>query len=240
MIFAAGRGTRLGALGESSPKALIEVGGRTMLERTARSLVAAGATRIVVNVHHHADRIAAFVAAHDLGAEVRLSREDNEPLETGGGLLHARELFRPGEPLLLHNVDVICEAGLAALFAAHAGTGALATLAVEERETKRYLLFDEDGLCGREDRRRGVRTEVRPPRGTVRELAFAGIQICAPELPGLITERGVFTIVDVYLRLAVAGHAIRPWLVPAGRWFEIGNPERLAAARAHLDHRPRE
>src|SRR5437667_4982209 len=90
MIFAAGLGTRLGAIGESTPKALVEVGGQTMLERTVRRLVEAGADRIVVNVHHHADRVARFVAEHDLGAPSLVSRESERPLDTGGGLLHAR------------------------------------------------------------------------------------------------------------------------------------------------------
>jgi MurNAc alpha-1-phosphate uridylyltransferase len=236
MIFAAGRGTRLGALGESCPKALIEIAGHTMLERTVRSVAAAGADRIVVNVHHHADAIERFIASHDLGVEIRLSREIDQPLETGGGLLHARDLFRRDDPLLLHNVDVICTADLAPLCAALERAGALAVLAVEPRETQRQLLFDDVGLCGREDRRTGVRTESRAPLGPVRALAFAGIQACAPRLPDLITERGVFPIVDVYLRLAAAGHSIQPWLVPGGTWMEIGNPERLADARARLEH----
>ena len=96
MIFAAGRGTRLGELGQTTPKALIEVGGMTMLERTARALVAAGATRLVVNVHHLGGAIERFLGSHDLGAEVRVSREPDEPLETGGGFWHAREHFQIG------------------------------------------------------------------------------------------------------------------------------------------------
>ncbi len=235
MIFAAGRGTRLGALGEGTPKALIEIAGQTMLERTARRLVAAGAQRIVVNVHHHAETIERFLAAHDLGVEVRISREPGRPLETGGGLLHARELFRGDGPILMHNVDVICDADLAALLEVHRGAGALATLAVEARETRRYLLFDDAGLCGREDRSRGVRVEARAPRGTVRALAFAGIHACAPELLDLVTERGVFPIVDVYLRLAAAGRTILPFPLAGALWLEIGSPERLAEARARLE-----
>jgi NDP-sugar pyrophosphorylase family protein len=237
MIFAAGRGTRLGALGESCPKALIEIAGQTMLERTVRSVAGAGADRIVVNVHHHAEAIERFIATHDLGVEVRVSREIERPLETGGGLLQARDLFRRDGPLLLHNVDVICEADLALLCATLERTGALAVLAVQSRETQRYLLFDDAGLCGREDRRTGVRTESRTPRGPVRALAFAGIQACAPGLLDRITERGVFPIVDVYLRLAGEGHSIQPWLVPEGTWMEIGNPERLADARRRLERR---
>lgn len=234
MIFAAGRGTRLGELGERTPKALIEVGGRTMLEHTAQRLLSAGATRLVVNVHHHADAIERFLATHALGAEVRVSHEIAEPLETGGGLLHARAHFRGDRPVLAHNVDVLCDTDLAPLVAAHAANGALATLAVQARATQRYLLFDDAGLLGRENRKSGERTEVRAPRGEVRALAFAGLHVCEPRLLELIEERGVFPIVAVWLRLAAAGHAIRPWLVPAGSWFEIGTPERLAAVRARF------
>ena len=235
MILAAGRGTRLGELGQTTPKALIEVGGITMLERTARKLVASGATRLIVNVHHHADAIERFLAAHDLGADVRVSREPVEPLETGGGLYAAREHFRLDRPILVHNVDVVFEADLAALVSAHATGGALATLAVQERETQRYLLFDEHGLFGRDHRKSGVVTRVRAPHGEVRALAFAGLHVCSPEWFALVSERGVFAIVDVWLRQAAEGHAIRPWIVPPGAWLEIGNPDRLAAVRAHFE-----
>jgi NDP-sugar pyrophosphorylase family protein len=235
MIFAAGFGTRLGAIGRSTPKALIEIAGQTMLERTARRLVAAGADRIVVNVHHQADRIARFLAEHDLGAEILVSRESGRPLETGGGLMHARHLFRREAPILLHNVDVITDADLRALVAAHQPSGALATLAVNERETFRYLLFDEAGLFGREDRRQSLRLESRPPRGAVRTLAFAGIHVGSPQLLDRISERGAFPIMDAYLRLAAEGHTIAPWLLAGGMWLEVGNAERLEAARALLE-----
>jgi NDP-sugar pyrophosphorylase family protein len=234
MIFAAGLGTRLGELGRDTPKALIEIAGQTMLERTARALVAAGADRIVVNVHHHSERIERFLAGRDLGAEIVLSVEPERPLETGGGLLQARRLFRGDRPILLHNVDVITDSDLGAMVAAHRQRGALATLAVNERETRRYLLFDDAGLCGREDHRLGLRLESRPPRGAVLTLAFAGIHVCSPELLDRITEGGAFPIMDVYLRLAGEGHVIAPWL-HSGLWLEIGNAERLAAARAALE-----
>jgi N-acetyl-alpha-D-muramate 1-phosphate uridylyltransferase len=232
MIFAAGLGSRLGPIGESTPKALLEVGGRTMLEHTIRALVAAGAGHVVVNVHHHADAIERFLAAHDFGAEVELSREPERPLETGGGLLHASALFRGGT-IVLHNVDVITDAPLREIVAAHEAGGALATLCVQARETSRYLLFDDAGLFGREDRRHDLRLECRPPRGAERRFAFAGIHVCAPRLLERITERGVFPIMDTYLRLAAEGERIAAWPL-AGRWLEIGNAERLAAARAAM------
>jgi NDP-sugar pyrophosphorylase family protein len=238
MIFAAGRGTRLGPLGEATPKALIEIAGLTMLERAAARLVEAGATRLVVNVHHHAGRIAEFIAGRDLGAEVLVSREPDGPLETGGGLLRARDLLRRDDLILLHNVDVVCGVSLRPLADAQRSGDALATLAVHERETARQLLFDDEGLLGREDRRDGTRRVVRPPRGAVRSLAFAGVHACSPRLLDLFTETGAFPIVDAYLRLAAAGHVIAPWRLDPGRWLEIGSLERLAAARARLEGTP--
>ena len=239
MIFAAGRGTRLGALGESCPKALIEVGGQTMLERTVRSVTAAGAERIVVNVHHHAEAIERFIASHDLGVEIRVSREIEHPLETGGGLLQARDLLGHDAPLLLHNVDVICDAALGPLCASLESSGALAVLAMQPRTSRRRLLFDDAGLYGREDQGKGIRTEIRTPRGPTRALAFTGIHAVAPRLLDMITERGVFSIVDVYLRLAAEGHSIQAWSLPEGTWMEIGSPERLAEARERLERRAR-
>ncbi len=234
MIFAAGLGTRLGPLGEGTPKALIEIGGRTMLERVAARLVDAGATRIVVNVHHHAEAIERFIAGHDLGAEVRVSREPGRPLETGGGLLHARELLRDDDVIVMHNVDVLGSASLRPLVALQRFGGALATLVVAERDTARQLLFDEGGLFGREDRRTGEKRQARAPHGPVRALAFAGIHACDPGLLDLIEEQGVFPIVDLYLRLAAEGQAIAPFVLDGDEWLEIGNLERLEAARARL------
>jgi NDP-sugar pyrophosphorylase family protein len=234
MVFAAGLGTRLGDIGRDTPKALIQVGDRTMLEHALGRLVAAGADRVVVNVHHHADRITAFLAARDWGAEVLVSREEEAPLETGGGLWHAHELFRRDRTILLHNVDVILDTDLSALASAHESSGALATLAVNARDTSRMLLFDDEGLVGRDDRRHANgRTLARPPRSEPRAWAFAGVHAVAPRLLGLVTERGAFSIVDLYLRLAAGGERIAAWPTTA-RWIEIGNAERLAAARAAL------
>lgn len=234
MIFAAGLGTRLGEIGRETPKALLEVGGATMLEHVCRRLVEAGADRIIVNVHHHADRIERFVRERDLGAEILISREDDRPLETGGGLLHARALFRRDAPILLHNVDVIADLDLHALAARAIESDALALLAVNERKTSRHLLFDEAGLYGRSDARDGTRIEVREPRGEVRQYAFAGIHAIAPELLDLIEEAGVFSILEPYLRLARAGRRILPFPLGPARWLEVGNVDRLQAARNAL------
>jgi len=234
LILAAGLGTRLGAIGEHTPKALIEVGGITMLERTATRLVEAGADRLIVNVHHHADRIARFVETHDLGAEVVLSVEPERPLETGGGMVHARTLFRRNAPFFMHNVDVITDADLTTMMAVHEQRGALATLAVSHRQTSRHLLFDEGGLFGRSDARSAIRIEVRAPAGPAHALAFAGIHVASPELLELTAERGAFSILEPYLRLAGMGHRIDAFSIEGAMWLEIGTPERLEEARVAL------
>jgi NDP-sugar pyrophosphorylase family protein len=231
MILAAGRGTRLGPLTEVTPKPLLEVGGKTLLEWVARRLVSAGADRLIVNVHGHADRIERHLAALDLGVELLLSREEQRPLETGGGVLHASSLFHGDEPFLLHNADVISEIDLGALLDAQQGSGALATLAVHERETSRFLLFDAEGLVGWENTSSGKRETAREIRGDVRRFAFAGIHAIEPRFLDLIEERGVFSIVTPYLRLSAAGERILPHDVTGSSWFEIGTPQRLEAAR---------
>lgn len=233
MIFAAGLGTRLRPLTERTPKALIEVGGVPMLERVARRLVAAGVDRLVVNVHHLAGQVEAFIARRDgFGVDTRVSREPGDaPLETGGGLLHAREHFRGDRPILLHNVDVICGADLGAMVAAHRAADALATLAVQERPSARTLRFDDRGLQARIDARDGAVDTARPVHGETADRAFAGIHAVSPELLDLMTERGTFSIIAPYLRLAGAGHAVLPHDITSALWLEVGDPERLERAR---------
>lgn len=235
MILAAGAGSRLGAITRDTPKALVPVGGVPVLERIAQRLILAGADRIIINVHHHADQIVAYVERrHGFGVEVVFSHETAAPLETGGGLLHAAPRFRRDAPFFLHNVDVLSDLDLRALYEAHVREAALATLAVSQRASTRLLLFSEDGLCGRLDRRGVARAELYAPFGDlVGGLAFAGVHVISPALLGLITERGVFSILDVYLRLAGAGHDILPFEIGDALWLEIGNPERLAAAERH-------
>ncbi|MEX1184151.1 MAG: sugar phosphate nucleotidyltransferase [Gemmatimonadota bacterium] len=235
MILAAGLGTRLGDITRVIPKALVDVAGRTALEHVAGRLIDAGADRLIINVHHHAALIVDFVESlGGFGVEVAFSHERDAPLETGGGLLHAAGLFRRDAPFLLHNVDVLCDADLHALYAAHAAKGALATLAVHARETTRYLLFDGDRLIGRHDRHSVSGAEMFAAAEEPRRLAFAGIHVISPALLDLITERGAFSIIDVYMRLTAAGHRIVGHDIGSARWLEIGNAARLDAARREL------
>ncbi|MDX1661818.1 MAG: nucleotidyltransferase family protein [Gemmatimonadota bacterium] len=235
MILAAGLGTRLRPLTETTPKALVEVGGTPMLERIARRLVAAGADRLIVNVHHLAGEVERFLAATDLGVEVAISREPERPLGTGGGVKAAAELFRADEPFFVHNVDILTRVDLPTMYADHrAGRsvdGRLATLAVGRRETSRFLLFDEEGLYGWANEGTGESETVREPTGETERWPFAGIHVIEPALLDRLDEEGAFSIVAVYLRLSAEGHRVVAWDVGEAAWMEVGNPERLERAR---------
>lgn len=230
MILAAGHGTRLRPLTNHTPKALVEVGAVPMLEHVARRLVAAGATRLIINVHPHADQIHAFVKEREgFGADVVISEEPERALETGGGLKHAAHLFAKDAPFLVHNVDIFTDLDLRALYDAHAVSGALATLAVRPPETDRYLLFDQGNLCGYAVG--GQEYFIREPAHTPTPLDFCGVQVLSPRIFDLMTESGVFSIINVYLRLVRAGERVVPFHVPDARWIDIGTLERLDEAR---------
>jgi len=247
MIFAAGLGTRLRPLTDRTPKALVEIGGMTLLERTIERLAGAGCDRIVVNVHHHAERISDFLASASsvgtkdtgiagspfcwFGADILLSPEVEAPLETGGGLKQASHLFRGDRTILMHNVDVVSSIDLAALVREHEASDALATLAVNRRSASRYLVFDESGLCGRLDSRNGIEEWARSPSETHWRGGFTGIHALSPDILSRLTDRGVFSIMRSYLRLAAAGARILPLDVTGARWMDVGTPERLDAAR---------
>lgn len=233
LILAAGLGTRLRPITDRVPKAMVEVGGAPLLTWVARRLIDAGTDRIIVNVHHHAERIIEFVEAEGgLGVDTRISLEADRPLETGGGLLHAAPLFRRNAPFFIHNSDIITEIDLGALYHAHAAdVEAMVTLAVGGRESDRYLVFDDHGMSGYGNDRTGERVVVREPVGSPRHLPFAGIHVADPRLLDRITEEGVFSIIRTYLRLAREGVRIAPFDIGDALWLEVGTHERLERAR---------
>lgn len=233
MILAAGLGTRLLPLTHDIPKALVEVGGVPMLERVARRLIDAGAHRLIINVHAHADQVIRFVEeADDFGVEVRISHEPERALETGGGLKFAAEHFERKEPFFIHNSDILTNVDLEALYRAHGDSDALATLAVRSVETQRFLVFDDRGdLCGYGDKE-GNEHLVREPAGSGRRYDFCGVQVVSPRIFDLMTETGVFSIINTYLRLSKAGAHVRPHVVGDITWIDVGKPERLEEARA--------
>jgi len=241
MVLAAGLGTRLRPLTNDRPKALVEVAGRTLLEITLARLRAFGVSEVIVNLHHFADMVVAYLQAHDnFGMRIEVSRED-VLLDTGGGLKKAGWFFLEGsgrhEPFLLHNVDVISTIDLERMVQFHKQNTELATLAVQERETSRYLLFDEHlQLCGRRAAR-DQKPEIVRPSPRTQALAFSGIHVISPRLFALMKEEGIFSIIDSYLRLAAGGEKIAAFRADEYYWRDLGKPADLQQAAHDLEQK---
>lgn len=239
MILAAGLGTRLRPLTDHRPKALVEVAGRTLLEITLSRLRRFGILEVMVNVHHFADEVVDYLKANgDFGMRIEISRED-VLLDTGGGLKKAAWFFleQPGateEPFLLHNVDVLTTIDLHRLVDCHGKGQALATLAVQQREASRTLLFDEQlQLCGRRSARDEEPEMVGPCRHP-QELAFSGIHVLSPRILRTWKEEGAFSIIDAYLRLVGRGERILAFRADEYYWRDLGKPESVTQAEQDL------
>lgn len=234
MILAAGLGTRLRPLTNDVPKALVDIGGMPMIEHVARRLIDAGAHRLIINTHPHAGLIREFVRERDgFGVDVVFSHEPDAPLDTAGGLRHARALFRADEPFFLHNCDIYTNVDLRALYDAHmaAADERIATLAVLPPSLERFLIFDSHGLCGFGPRGGGDPVQVRRPDGAAHRRDFAGIHVCAPDLLDAIEREPAPSIITHYLRLAGTGVRIERHDDLAASWIDIGTHEKLAVAR---------
>ena len=234
MILAAGLGTRLRPLTDDRPKVLVEVAGRTLLDITLARLRCFGVREVIVNVHHFAEMVVEYLKAHDnFGMRIEVSHED-VLLDTGGGLKKTAWFFLDGsgreEPFILHNVDVISTIDLQRMVQVHEENQALATLAVQQRQTSRYLLFDEQlRLCGRriED---DPEIEIVRPSQPMQAFAFSGIHVISPRFLEMMTEKGAFSIIASYLRLAAQGEKILAFRADEYQWRDLGKPEGVRQA----------
>ncbi len=240
MILAAGLGTRLRPLTNDRPKALVEVAGRTLLEIVIARLREFGVREAIVNAHHFAGTIAEYLQGkNNFGMRIEVS-EEPVLLDTGGGLKKAAWFFREelAAPFFLHNVDVISAIDLRRMLEFHKESHALATVAVQQRQTSRYLLFDEQmRLCGRRLVREQT-TEVARPSPEVQELAFSGIHVISPRLLEMMSEEGAFSIIQSYLRLAGEGERILGYRADGDYWRDLGTPESLTRAAEDLKQQP--
>jgi NDP-sugar pyrophosphorylase family protein len=233
MVLAAGLGTRLRPLTDDRPKALVTVGGRTLLEIALERLRGLGVNEVIVNAHHFAEMIRAYLEENcNFGMHVEISREE-ELLDTGGGLKKAAWFFledgaEADEPFLVHNVDVISGIDLGEMVRVHQERGVLATLAVQRRETARPLVFDLEGRL----RRRGAANQGAEPG--METLAFCGIHVISPRIFAKLEEVGAFSIIDAYVRLAAQGETIQGFRADGAYWRDLGRPENIAEAEREL------
>ena len=228
MILAAGFGSRLKPFTENHPKALLPINGKTLLQRNVEYLHSFGINNIIVNVHHFAEQIiTAIKESNGWGCNVVVSDETTEVLETGGGLKKAAHFFQHTiEPFVLMNADILTDLDIAAMKIHFDTNNVLATLAVTERQTSRYLLFNENNiLCGWLNEKTGEQ------KGNVGvKKAFSGIHIISPKIFELIKEEGKFSMIDIYLRLAAEGYRINCYDHSNGKLLDVGKPESVSIA----------
>lgn len=240
MIFAAGLGTRLRPLTDHCPKALLKVAGIPMLERVLTRLEQAGFDDITVNVHHLAGQITDYLQKRKTGnTRIHISDETGCLLDTGGGIAKARPFLDGDEPFLVHNADIATDTDLTALYRQHCQSGAVASLAVSQRKTSRYLLTDSSlRLRGWTN---AVTGEVRPALSAtelsaLQRWSFGGIHVLSPAIFRLMEEggwQGTFPIIPFYLSVCGKAH-IQLYRQQATYWFDIGKPETLAQADIFL------
>lgn len=234
MIFAAGLGTRLKPLTDTMPKAMVRVGEQPLLWHVLMKLKAAGFGRVVVNVHHFARQIVNYLEANrNFGLDIRISDETQGLLETGGGIKRALPLFDAGQPVLIHNVDILSNIDVASLYDMAERSNVDALLVVSQRQTKRYLLFDDELIL---DGWTNIETgEVRSPYPSLdvsdlRRLAFSGVHVLSPRVfPLFLDMPERFGIIDFYLkychRRAFIGYEQRDL-----RLLDVGKLDTLEAA----------
>jgi N-acetyl-alpha-D-muramate 1-phosphate uridylyltransferase len=229
MIFAAGLGTRFKPWTNKHPKALAVVNGKSLLQRNIEYLQQYGITNVVVNVHHFADQIVdALQKNKGWGSNITISDETDMVLETGGGIKKAEPLFIT-DTIVVINVDILTDLDLGKLIAFHQQHEPLSTLAITNRTTSRYFLFDENNtLCGWRNTKTGEEKIARPAMNYVPK-AFSGIHVISKKLLSLIQRQGKFSIVDTYLGLAAA-HTIKGFDHSGSRFIDVGKPDSVAQA----------
>jgi NDP-sugar pyrophosphorylase family protein len=226
MIFAAGFGTRLKPITDSKPKALVKIKGKPLLEITISKLIEYGFDEIIVNVHHLAEQIISFLKSCEFNARIEISDERDKLLDTGGGLKKVKWFFDDGKPFLVHNVDIISDLNLGQMYKAHLQNKSLATLAVRNRESSRYFLFDEGKmLCGWENIKTNERIIVRE-QSNLTQFAFSGVQVIDPKIFEYFPEEERFSIVDVYLN-AAKQEKILGYSDNSSNWTDVGRIEDL-------------
>lgn len=228
MILAAGLGTRLKPITDELPKALVEVNGKTLLEIAIRNLIENDFRRIIINVHHFANKVIDFINNNTFAADIYVSDESDLLLDTGGGIKHAKKFF-DNSPILVHNVDIISNLNLKEFYQYHISDDSVASLVVSNRKSNRYLLFNEaDILCGWQDISKDEKIIVRE-NSKLNQLAFNGIHILNPHLIDSFPDEKVFSVIKAYLKIA-GTEDIHAYVSDEIKWIDVGKVESLQKA----------
>ena len=243
MILAAGLGTRLGALTQDKPKALVELNGKPLLQHCIENLIANGFHHIVINIHHFGEQIMDFVESHHFDAEIEISDERDLLMDTGGGIVKATPLFKDSRAVLVHNVDIISNVNLEEMSQQFLESKDDAWLMTQDRVSSRKLLFrNDDQLIGWRNKADGNFKWVFPEKNSpstgsgtcnYQEMAFSGLHFFRSDLFADFKCKPQ-SVIDLYLKLAKTKRIISKPIQP-DYWFDLGKPEQLQAAENYLN-----
>lgn len=236
-LLAAGLGTRLKPFTDNHPKALATINGKTLLERAIRNLQKFKIYDFVINVHHFGDQIIDFLNENNgFGSRYEISDESQALLETGGGLLFAKEYFKNTDHILMLNVDILSNIDLKSMIHYHLVHSNLATLAIQKRNSSRQLMFeynDQEELQLKAWYNQ--QTQVIKPenysslQNNWEGYSFSGIQILNIEILNFIQQTGKFSIIDTYLDL-MNQHKIVGFDHSGDLLIDAGKPESIQEA----------
>ena len=244
MILAAGLGTRLKALTQDKPKALVPLNGKPLLQHCIENLIANGFYHIVINVHHFGEQIIDFINQHQFDAVIQISDERDLLMDTGCGIVKATPLFKDSKAVMVHNVDIISNVNLREMATQFIDSKDDAWLLTQDRETNRKLLFDDANLLVGwmnkvEERFKWVdesKSALRRAQGPLpfyKEMAFSGLHLFRSDLFAEFEEKPQ-SVIDLYLDLAKNNRIISKPIQP-DYWFDLGKPEQLQAAENYLN-----
>ncbi len=230
MIFAAGLGTRFKPWTDKHPKALALINNKSLLQRNVEYLQQYHITDVVVNVHHFADQIIAAVEENKgWGSNIIISDERNEVLETGGGLLNAKQLLQSNEPFITLNADILTNLNINDLISFHKKNNALISFGITNRKSSRSFLFDESNrLCGWENSSTGEK-KIAINKEPLHAMGYSCVAVFEQAVFTLIPQKGKFSLTDTYLSLA-PNHLIMGYDHSGDQFIDVGKPESVAAA----------
>jgi len=231
MILAAGLGKRLQPLTDKQPKALVPFKGIPMLERVIRNLAAAGIDQIVVNVHHFSAEVIRFIDQMNIpGIRIFISDESEQLMDTGGGLLQARQYFQDEKDFLVHNVDIVSNLDLSSLIEAHRNGNAIVTMAVKKRPTSRSLIFNTDGcLCGWRHNESGEEKFLKNVTPALEDFGNSCVQVINGKFFEYFPETQAANLTNMYLGIAEK-QCIRPFIHNDDYWYDLGRYENYLKA----------
>ncbi len=227
MIFAAGFGTRLLPLTKNTPKALVQVQDRPILDWIIDNLIQSGINDIIINTHYLASNITSFLREKQYPISVKTIYEETI-LGTGGGLFNTKD-FWDTQDFLVCNADILCNADLREFNESHIKSNSLVSLGINDKISKSMLLVDEKGFfVGRQ--KNGRQEIVRTPIGEARCFGFCGIHLISQRIFSYFAHPVEFSIIDEYFKIVRQGFPISTWHIKNAYWEDIGTPETLNLA----------